>query len=65
MTLKGCTIPNFKQNGIIHVVASYKYIGHYITDYLSDDEDVNGQRRTLFVQGNSILRKLNMYSLSV
>ena len=29
MTLKGCTIPNFKLNGIIlHVVASYKYIGH-------------------------------------
>ena len=26
MTLKGCTIPNFKLNGIIlHVVASYKY----------------------------------------
>ena len=33
MTLKGCTIPNFKLNGIIlHVVASYKYLGHYITD---------------------------------
>ena len=33
MTLKGCTIPKFKLNGIIlHVVASYKYLGHYITD---------------------------------
>ena len=32
MTLKGCTISNFKLNGmILHVVASYKYIGHYIT----------------------------------
>ena len=30
MTLKGCTIPNFKLNVIIlHVVASYKYLGHY------------------------------------
>ena len=29
VTLKGYTIPNFKLNGIIlHVVASYKYIGH-------------------------------------
>ena len=29
MTLKGCTIPNVKLNGIIlHVVASYKYLGH-------------------------------------
>ena len=32
MTLKGCTIPNFNLNGmILHVVASYKYLGHYIT----------------------------------
>ena len=63
MTLKGCrpTIPNFKLNGIIllHMVASYKYLGHYITDDLSDDDDINRQRRTLFVQGNIILRKFN------
>ena len=66
MTLKGCTIPNFKLNGIIlHVVASYKYLGHYITDDLSDDDDINRQRRTLFVQGNIILRKFNMCSLGV
>ena len=63
MTLKGCTIPNFKLNWIIlHVVASHKYLGHYITDDLSDD-DINRQRRTLFVQGNIILRKFNMCSL--
>ena len=61
MTLKGCTIPKFKLNGIIlHVVASYKYIGHYVTDDLSNDYDINRQRRTLFVQGNIILRKFNM-----
>ena len=68
MTLKGCTIPNFKLNGMIfHVVASYKYLGHYITDDLSDDDDINRQRRTLFVQGNirHILRKFNMCSLGV
>ena len=66
MTLKGCTMPTFKQNGIIlHVVASYKYLGHYITDDLSDDDDINRQRRTLFVQGNIILRKFNMCSLGV
>ena len=52
MTLKGCTIPNFKLNGmILHVVDSYKYLGHYITDYLSDDDDVNRQRRTLLFNG--------------
>ena len=54
MTLKKFTIPNFKLNEIIlHVVASYKYLGHYITDDLSDDDDTNRQRRTLFVQGNN------------
>ena len=59
MTLKGCIIPKFKLNGIIlHVVASYKYIGHYITDDLSDDEDINRQRRTLFVQGNYYTAKV-------
>ena len=66
MTLKGCTIPNFNLNGmILHVVASYKYLGHYITDDLSDDDDINIQRRTLFVQGTIILRKFNMCSLVV
>ena len=66
MTLKGCTIPNFKLNSIIlHVVASYKYLGHYITDDLSDDDDINRQRRTLFVQGNILLRKFNMRSFCV
>ena len=60
MTLKGCTIPNFNLNGVIlHVVASYQYLGHYITDDLSDDDDTNRQRRTLFVKGNIILRKFN------
>ncbi len=47
------------------MVASYKYLGHYITDDLSDDDDINRQRRTLFVQGNIILRKFSMCSLGV
>ena len=37
MTLKGCTIRNFKLNRIIlHVVASYlyNYLGHYITELM-------------------------------
>ena len=56
VTSKGCTIPNFKQNGLVlHVVASYKYLGHCITDDLSDDDDINRQRTTLFVQEIIIL----------
>ena len=38
------------------MVASYKYLGHYITvDLSDDDDDINTERRTLFVQGNIIL----------
>ena len=56
--LKGCTILDFKLNGItLNVLETYKYLGHYITEDLSDDADINRQRRTLFVQGNIILHK--------
>ena len=49
----------------LSIYLSYKFLGHYITDDLSDDDDINRQRRTLFVQGNIILRKFNMCSLGV
>ena len=38
------------------MVASYKYLGHYITNDLSDDR----QRRTLFVQGNIMQGKFSI-----
>ena len=44
------------------ITAEDKYLGHYITDDLSDDDDINRQRRTSFVQVNIILRKFNSYS---
>ena len=57
-TLKGCFIPEFKLKGVtLHVVATYRYLGNYISDELSYDDDINRQRRTLYVQGNIILRK--------
>ena len=60
-TLKGCSIPEFNLKGVtLHVVATYKYLGNYISDDLSDDDDINRQRRTLYVQGNIILRKFSM-----
>ena len=55
MTLNGCTIPKFKLNGIIlHVVASYTYIGHALHNVRSYDDDINRTPITLFVQGNVI-----------
>ena len=49
------------------MVTSYKYLGHYITDDLLDDEDISRQRRTLFVQWHNIiiLQKFHMCSLGV
>ena len=42
-TIKGCVIPEFKLKGVtLHVVATYNYLGNYI----SDDDDINRQRRT-------------------
>lgn len=46
--LKGGTILDLNW-GILNVVLIHKYLGHYITDDLSYDADIN---RTLFVQGN-------------
>ena len=54
-TLKGCSLPDFKLKGFTRlVVATYKYLGKYISDDLSDDDDINRQRRTLDVQVKEI-----------
>ena len=60
-TLKGYLILEFK----LHVLATYKYLENYISDDLSDDDDINKKRRILYVQGNMILRKFSMCSLEV
>ena len=65
-TLKGCFIPEIKLRGVtLHVVATFKYLGNYISDDLSDGDDINKQHRTLYVQGNIILRKFCMCFLEV
>ena len=46
--LKGGSILDLNW-GILNVVLIHKYLGHYITDDLSYDADIN---KTLFVQGN-------------
>ena len=43
----------------------YKCLRHYITDDFSGDADISKQCRTLFVQGNVILRKFYMCSIDV
>ena len=58
--------PDFKINEeLISIVRDYVYLGHIICKDLSDDLDILKQRRKLFVQGNSIMRKFFMCTLPV
>ena len=59
-------MPVFKINDEkIEVVKSYKYLGHIMCDTLSDDLDILRQRKKIFAQGNSLLRKFFMCSIEV
>ena len=52
-------------NEIIEVVKSYTYLGHIITNNLSDDLDILNQSRKFFPKANLILRKFFMCSIEV
>ena len=57
-------IPDFKlNNNIIEIVHDFKYLGHFICDSLSDKMDIERQRRKLYAQGNSLIRKFYMCTL--
>ena len=58
--------PEFKiNNEIISVVNDYVYLGHILCNNLADDLDILKQRRKLFAQGNSIMRKFFMCTIPV
>ena len=42
-----------------------KYLGHYLTNDLSDDRDIYKQRRMLYAQANVLVRKFSMCSAPV
>ena len=42
-----------------------KYLGHFITNDLSDDRDILRQRRKLYAQANTLIRKFNFCSVPV
>ena len=57
-------IPIFNLNGnSINVVENFKYLGHFISANLSDKEDIERQRKKLYAQGNSLIRKFHMCTL--
>ena len=49
----------------IQEVTKTKYLGHIITNDLTDDADIDRQVKKLYAQGNSILRKFHMCSWDV
>ena len=59
-------IPTFHlSNEVIPVVSSFKYLGHILSGNGSDDQDIGRQRKKIYAQGNSILRKFYMCSVEV
>ena len=58
--------PTFNLNDEqIPVVSSFRYLGHILTSNNSDDKDIERQRKKIYAQGNSILRKFYMCSVEV
>ena len=54
--MKDIHIPNFLLNNVLLTrVTKYKYLGHCISDDLSDDDDMARQYRQSYAQGNALL----------
>lgn len=44
------------------VSGKVKYLGHFITEYLTDNEDIERQHRMMYIQANVLLRKFSFCS---
>ena len=56
--------PSFAVNDItIGEVANVKYLGHVITNDMTDDADMMRQRRQLYALGNVLSRRFHNYVL--
>ena len=59
-------IPEFQLNReVISVFNDFKYLGHILSSSMKDDKDIERQRRKLFIQGNTLIRKFYMCSIDV
>lgn len=60
------SVPSFKfANEELKFVTSFKYLGHFISDDISDDLDIEREIRNLFVRTNIVKCKFNHCSLEV
>ena len=60
------TFPDFLLYGtVLSVCKEITYLGHIISDDLSNDKDILRQRRKLYAQANILCRKFSMCSVPV
>ena len=60
---KDIHVPSFELNdNILPRVNQCKDLGHVITDYLKDDNDIARQYKRIYAQGNALIRKCYMCS---
>ena len=60
------SFPAFFLSGtVLKICEEVKYLGHYLTDDLSDDRDIQRQYRMMYAQANMLIRKFSMCSSSV
>ena len=56
-TYRNCPVPTFNIGGrILKSCATYKYLGHMITESRSDSDDIYRQCRSIYAKGNSLVR---------
>jgi len=62
----GIVFPRFRLGpSDLQFVSHFKYLGHFITHNLSDDNDIQREIRSMFVRCNVLIRKFSNCSLRV
>ena len=58
-----CPVPTFRMGEkVLKNCSSYKYLGHFISEDLSDNNDISRQCRSVFAKGNSLIRTFHKCS---
>jgi hypothetical protein len=65
-SMHGVSLPVVSLNGnALQVVKMFKYLGHVLSDDLSDNDDISRQCRMIYAQGNVLMRKFFMCTIDV
>ena len=65
-SMHGVKVPLFMLDNVpIAKVESVKYLGHILSEETSDDADISRQNKSLYAQGNTIIRKFHMCTVDV